>query len=66
MFSLKRLEFSKQWRVTGLEEVNHMVIFPCVVSFDLKIRGCFLEEVSVALGLNGPAEMAFHPGQKLL
>ena len=38
----------------------------CGVSFDLKIRGCFLEEVSVTLGLNGPAEMAFHPGQKLL
>ena len=38
----------------------------CDISFDLEIRDCFLEEVSVTLGLNGPAEMAFHPGQKSL
>ena len=40
----------------------HGYISMCDVSFDLKIRDCFLEEVSVTLGLNGAAQMTFHPG----
>ena len=44
----------------------HGHISMCDISFDLEIRDCFLEEISVNLGLNGPAEMAFHPGQKSL
>lgn len=50
---------------------RHGHISMCDVSFDLEIRDCFLEEVSVNPGLNGwigcqPAEMAVHLGHKQL